>query len=121
MLQCYVPHYLLSQQVPGLEPVTFTYDPQGRLSSTTQGTGGAARTSTIVYNPQGFLARQTDPLSRTVSFTYDTAGRMATQTLPIPQRSMLSKIRSPAPIAVGGGRCRRWLVLPDGPDLLFPL
>jgi RHS repeat-associated protein len=48
----------------------------------TQGTGGTARTSTFAYNPQGFLASLTDPLSRTVSFGYDAAGRVTSQTLP---------------------------------------
>ncbi len=54
----------------------------GRLNTVTQGTGGTARTSTFIYNPQGFLQSITDPLSRTVSFTYDAAGRVLTQTLP---------------------------------------
>jgi len=68
--------------VDSLEPVAFAYDPRGRLSTMTQGTGGTARTSTFTYNPQGFLASLTDPLSRTVSFGYDAAGRVTTQTLP---------------------------------------
>jgi YD repeat-containing protein len=42
-------------QVDSLEPVAFAYDPRGRLSTVTQGTGGTARTSTFAYNPQGFL------------------------------------------------------------------
>jgi YD repeat-containing protein len=69
-------------QVDSLEPVAFSYDTRGRLSTVTQGTGGSARTSTFTYNPQGFLASITDPLSRTVSFTYDLVGRVTTQTLP---------------------------------------
>jgi len=70
------------EQVTGLEPVAFTYDPRGRLQTLTQGTGGTVRTSTFTYNPQGFLASLTDPLSRTVSFGYDAAGRVTSQTLP---------------------------------------
>ena len=73
---------VLQRQVVGLEPISFTYDPRGRLSTMTQGTGGAARSSTFTYNPQGFLAGLTDPLSRTVSFGYDATGRVTTQTLP---------------------------------------
>jgi RHS repeat-associated protein len=73
---------VLTTQVTGLAPITFAYDPRGRLSTLTQGTGGTARTSTFTYNPQGFLASLTDPLSRTLSFGYDAAGRVTTQTLP---------------------------------------
>ena len=69
-------------QVDSLEPVAFTYDPRGRLSTVTQGTGGTARTSTFSYNPEGFLETITDPLNRTVRFTYDPAGRVLTQILP---------------------------------------
>jgi RHS repeat-associated protein len=73
---------VVREQVDSLEPVAFAYDTRGRLSTVTQGTGGAARTSTFTYNPQGFLATITDPLSRTVGFTYDLVGRVLTQTLP---------------------------------------
>jgi RHS repeat-associated protein len=73
---------VLQRQVTGLEPVSFTYDARGRLSTMTQGTGGAARSSTFTYNPQGFLVGVTDPLSRTLNFGYDAAGRVTTQTLP---------------------------------------
>jgi len=73
---------VLQRQLAGLEPISFTYDPSGRLSTMTHGTGGTARTSTFTYNPQGFLASLTDPLSRTLSFGYDAAGRVTTQTLP---------------------------------------
>ena len=69
-------------QVDSLEPVAFTYDPRGRLSSVTQGTGGTARASTFTYNAEGFLASVTDPLSRSVSFGYDLNGRVTSQTLP---------------------------------------
>jgi RHS repeat-associated protein len=69
-------------QVDSLEPVVFGYDTRGRLSTVTQGTGGTARTSAFTYNPEGFLATITDPLSRTVGFTYDLVGRVLTQTLP---------------------------------------
>ena len=69
-------------QADSLEPVAFTYDPRGRLSTVVQGTGGTARTSTFAYNPEGFLETITDPLNRTVRFTYDPAGRVLTQILP---------------------------------------
>jgi RHS repeat-associated protein len=73
---------VLEEQVPTLEPVRFTYDGRGRLSTLTHGSGVGARVSTLTYNPQGFLGTLTDPLSRTVQFTYDAAGRVTTQTLP---------------------------------------
>jgi RHS repeat-associated protein len=73
---------VLTTQVTGLAPITFAYDPRGRLSTMTQGTGTSARPSTFAYNPQGFLASLMDPLSRTVNFAYDPAGRVTTQTLP---------------------------------------
>jgi len=73
---------VLTTQVTGLAPISFAYDPRGRLSTLSQGSGGSARSSTFTYNPQGFLASLTDPLSRTVSFGYDAAGRVTTQTLP---------------------------------------
>ena len=73
---------VLQEQIPGLEPVAFAYDPRGRLSTVIHGTGASARTSTFAYNPEGFLETLTDPLNRTVRFTYDAAGRVLTQTLP---------------------------------------
>jgi YD repeat-containing protein len=54
----------------------------GRLSTVTQGTGTSARTSSFTYNPEGFLASVTDPLTRIVSFGYDLNGRVTSQTLP---------------------------------------
>ena len=73
---------VVRQQLDALEPVEITYDPRGRLSSVSHGTGGAARASSFTYNSEGFLETVTDPLSRTVRFTYDPAGRVLTQTLP---------------------------------------
>ena len=63
---------------PGVLPVSFHYDPKGRLDSTTQG----ARSITIGYDDSGFVRTVTDPLSRTTTFTYDRAGRIGTQALP---------------------------------------
>ena len=44
---------VVREQVDSLEPVAFTYDPRGRLSNVTQGTGGTARTSTLRLQPRG--------------------------------------------------------------------
>jgi RHS repeat-associated protein len=73
---------VVREQVDSLEPIAFTYDPRGRLSTVTQGTGGSARISSFTYTPEGHLETITDPLFRTVRFAYDAAGRVITQTLP---------------------------------------
>ncbi len=52
------------------------------LTTVTQSTGATARSSTIAYNPQGFISAITDPESRVVSFQYDLTGRVTKQILP---------------------------------------
>jgi len=73
---------VVQEQVTGLEPVAYTYDSLGRLSTITQGSGGTARTSTLSYNSQNELTNIQDPLLRNVGFLYDLAGRITTQVLP---------------------------------------
>ncbi|MGH7165275.1 MAG: Ig-like domain-containing protein, partial [Nitrospiraceae bacterium] len=73
---------VIQEQMTGLEPVSYTYDALGRLSTITQGSGTEARMSTLAYNSKNELINITDPLSRTVGFAYDLAGRITTQTLP---------------------------------------
>ncbi len=73
---------VIQELVTGLEPVAYTYDSLGRLSTITQGTGVDARTSTLSYNTKNELINIQDPLNRTVGFAYDLAGRITTQTLP---------------------------------------
>jgi len=65
------------EQVAGLEPATYSYDARGRLITATLGSGATARVATFAYNSQGYLARVTDPLARTVTFGYDAAGARA--------------------------------------------
>jgi RHS repeat-associated protein len=65
-------------QLPGFDPLQFTYDPHGHLSGIAQGT----RTSLLSYDAQGNLAGITDPLSRFTGFEYDPAGRLTRQVLP---------------------------------------
>ena len=69
-------------QVPGLLPVSTSYDSHGRPSSTTQGSGADARTVGFSYNSDGYLDTLTDPLGRIAGYAYDAAGRVITQTLP---------------------------------------
>jgi len=73
---------VIQQQITGIEAVNYSYDARGRLISLAQGSGATARTATLSYNPQGYLASITDPLGRTQSYSYDAAGRVTQQTLP---------------------------------------
>src|SRR5439155_24394812 len=73
---------VIQEQVTGLEPVAYTYDTLGRLSTITQGTGATARTSMLSYDTKNQLTNVQDPLLRSVGFAYDLAGRITTQTLP---------------------------------------
>lgn len=70
------------EQVPGIDPVSYSYDARGRLTSATQGSGLNARTVTLGYDNNGYFERVTDPLGRVASFVYDAAGRVTRQTLP---------------------------------------
>lgn len=65
-------------QIAGIDPVAYGYDPQGRLTTVSQG----QRKWTVAYNAQGLVASITDPLARAASFTYDLAGRVTRKILP---------------------------------------
>jgi RHS repeat-associated protein len=69
---------VIQESVPGVAPVSYTYDPQGRLVQAQQG----GRISSFTYDSRSRLATATDPLSRTTSFAYDSVGRITKQTLP---------------------------------------
>src|SRR3989454_12475471 len=73
---------LLRKQVASLEPVTYGYDPQGRLHTITRGTGSAARVYTLGHDTKNRLSIITDPLSHAAGFGYDDADRMTTETFP---------------------------------------
>ena len=73
-------------EVPGLAPVSFEYDAQGRLTTITEGTGADARISRIEYNDQGYIASTADPLNRTTVYEYDEAGRVVAEILPDDRR-----------------------------------
>ena len=80
-------HGLMTQtQMTGLEPTSFGYTSNGRVSTVTEGTGGTARTTTLTYGSTGpgaaYLERIDDALGRQTNFAYDAAGRTTQQTLP---------------------------------------
>jgi len=61
---------------PSVEPVTFTYDPQGRLTESRAGTGAAERVTTFAYDPvEGWLDSVTDAEQRTFGWQRDLVGR----------------------------------------------
>jgi len=69
---------VVAEGVPGVDSVNYTYDAQGRLSQTTQGT----RVWRYTYDSRGRLDSVIDPLSRASTFAYDSADRVIEQTLP---------------------------------------
>jgi RHS repeat-associated protein len=73
--------HVVQEQTTGLFPLSYTYDARGRLASITQGTDAEARTLTLSYNTEGYLASITDPLDRAVGHQYDAAGRLTRQSL----------------------------------------
>jgi RHS repeat-associated protein len=73
---------VVRREVPGLAPVDYAYDSEGRLSTVTQGPAPDARVTSLTYNPQGYVASITDPAGRATSFSQDLAGRVITQSLP---------------------------------------
>jgi len=68
--------------VPGLAPLSYSYDARGRLIGMTQTDGADTRTTTLNYNAQGWLGSIVDPLNRTVQYQRDPVGRITQQTLP---------------------------------------
>jgi len=73
---------VVQKQVTGLLPWQYTYDPQGRPATITQGTGADERTTSFSYGDHGYLETLTDPLKRTTHFEYDEAGRVTDEVLP---------------------------------------
>lgn len=62
----------------GFHDITYSYDVNGRPYQITQDN----RTTTMLYNADGFLLSVENPKGETTSYTYDTAGRLASTTLP---------------------------------------
>jgi RHS repeat-associated protein len=67
-----------STSIPGLLPVTLTYDPLGKLTLLEQGERGWRYT----YDTRGRLTTVRDTLQRVTGFSYNLADRESTQTLP---------------------------------------
>jgi RHS repeat-associated protein len=68
---------LVSQEISGLDSVTFVYDGQGLLTEAAQG----ARAWSFDYDALGRLQTATDPLSRADSLYYDLSDRVRKQVL----------------------------------------
>jgi YD repeat-containing protein len=69
---------VIAEVVPGVDTVKYTYDANGRLSQTTQG----SRVWRYTYDARGRLDSVIDPLLRASTFAYDSADRVIEQTLP---------------------------------------
>lgn len=78
----------LTQSVPGLAPVSRSYDDRGRLSSLEVGTGAEERSAEFAYydatpgDQAGYLRSISDPAGRVTTFARDAVGRVISQTLP---------------------------------------
>jgi YD repeat-containing protein len=71
---------------PDSTPVTYTYDPAGRVLAVTQtltGVTGNAITTSYAYDIHGNLTGVTDPNGNVTSYVYDDFGRMLSQTSPV--------------------------------------
>jgi RHS repeat-associated protein len=67
---------------PGLAPVAYEYDPDGRIASITRGVGTGTRVTWFHYDAHGNLARRIDPLERTHHVESDVIGRTRVLTGP---------------------------------------
>jgi RHS repeat-associated protein len=74
--------HVVASQAGNLAPVTYGYDSRGRLTSTSKGSGAAARQSTVTYKPNGFVDTVTNALDQATSYSYDTALRPSSSTGP---------------------------------------
>lgn len=72
----------IQTNVAGLASTQFAYDGNGRLISTTQGSGVGARTASFLYNSAGYAQTITDPIGSLLNLAYDAVGRVLTTTLP---------------------------------------
>ena len=72
---------IVESAASGIEPIRFSYDNRGLLSSIRQGSGAAERVTSYTYDARGNLASTTDPVGNVLGFAHDQVGRVLTQTL----------------------------------------
>jgi RHS repeat-associated protein len=73
---------LIERKMPGRLPITYDYDPAGRLTRIAYGGETEGRVTTIGYDQAGRLREIVDPAKRTFRFEYDQAGQLVRQNLP---------------------------------------
>jgi RHS repeat-associated protein len=71
---------VIETQPSGFEAVRFTYHPNGKLASRSQGTGAMERTTAFTYDAQGNLTTVIDPIGRSTTYFFDVAGRVTHET-----------------------------------------
>jgi RHS repeat-associated protein len=70
--------HTVREELPGVTPTDYTYDPHGLLTKVTQG----SRVTMLAYGTDGLVQSVTDPLQHTLSYTRDALGQIRTVTLP---------------------------------------
>lgn len=69
---------VIREEVPGIEPVNYSYDIQGRIERITQG----QRVSRVEYNAQGYVENYYDPENQKTVFESDLLGQITKMNLP---------------------------------------
>lgn len=69
-------------QVPNIDAVNYGYDPRGRLTTITQGSGTDRRSLAYTWGADGFVERITDAQQRETLYQRDPAGRITQAVLP---------------------------------------
>lgn len=65
---------LTAGQMAGRNVESYLCDSQGRLQSSSIGSGADTRTTTYAYDANGFLAAVTDPMNRMVTYSNNPMG-----------------------------------------------
>ncbi len=68
---------LVQTRVPGLDPIFYEYDADGRLAANVSGEGATAIRTSFQYSADGWLAAVTDPLGQVTTYTPDAIGQTA--------------------------------------------
>lgn len=72
----------LARRSANLLEIRYKYDPHGRLVGVSQGEGDSERSSSTVYNAQGFVESDTNTMKQTTRYAYDAAGRVVQMVMP---------------------------------------